>query len=79
MRYLPHTDEEIGQMLGFTGHEHLEELFAHIPPACRFEGEIDIPGPLSEWALCDRFKALGARMQTDSARGVLLGAGSYQH
>ncbi len=79
MRYLPHTDEEIRDMLAVTGHERVEDLFAHLPDSCRYQGEIDIPGPLSEWALTERLKRLGEAMQTDTARAVLVGAGSYRH
>jgi glycine cleavage system P protein (glycine dehydrogenase) subunit 1 len=79
MRYLPHTEEEIREMLTVTGHEQLEELFAHIPVACRYQGDMDIPGPLSEWALSEHFQNLGTHIRTSSSRAVLLGAGSYSH
>ncbi|MEA3466919.1 MAG: aminomethyl-transferring glycine dehydrogenase subunit GcvPA [Thermodesulfobacteriota bacterium] len=79
MRYLPHTKEEIEEMLAVTGHGQLKELFAHIPENCRCQGEIDIPGPLSEWDLTDHFQSLAANNLASSARAVLLGAGSYSH
>ncbi len=79
MRYLPHTEKEIEEMLAVTGHHQLEELFAHIPEACRYQGEMDIPGPLSEWALSDHFQSLAASIRTSSTKAVLLGAGSYSH
>lgn len=79
MRYLPHTEEEISEMLAVTGHKRLEDLFAHIPDPCRYQGELDIPAPLSEWDLTRRLKRLGEAMQTDTARAVLIGAGSYRH
>lgn len=79
MRYLPHTTEEIGEMLAATGHERLEDLFSHIPQACRYQGEIDIPKPLSEWALNDHFIAIEKNIQTASAKAILVGGGSYSH
>ena len=79
MRYLPHTEEEIQEMLAATGHAHLNELFAHIPEDCRYQGEMDIPGPLSEWALSDHFQNLAANIRTSSTKAVLIGAGSYSH
>ncbi|MEN8199359.1 MAG: aminomethyl-transferring glycine dehydrogenase subunit GcvPA [Thermodesulfobacteriota bacterium] len=79
MRYLPHTKEEIREMLAITGHQQLEDLFAHIPEACRYRGEMDIPGPLSEWALTEHFQSLAADTFTSSAKAVLLGGGSYCH
>jgi len=79
MRYLPHTDQEITEMLAVTGHSKLEDLFSHIPEDCRFNGDIDIPEPLSEWALTDHFQELSANNRTSSAKSILLGAGSYSH
>ncbi len=79
MRYLPHTDEEISEMLAVTGHESLDSLFSHIPPACRYEGDIKIPAQLSEWALTERLESLGNKMAARNARAVLVGAGSYHH
>lgn len=79
MRYLPHTDTEIAEMLIVTGHGQLEDLSSHIPEDCRYHGSIDIPEPLSEWALTDHFQNLAANNRTASAKAVLLGAGSYSH
>ncbi|MGI9537779.1 MAG: aminomethyl-transferring glycine dehydrogenase subunit GcvPA [Desulfocapsaceae bacterium] len=79
MRYLPHTEEEIAEMLAVTGQQSLDELFAHIPADSRYQGEIDIPGPLSEWDLTTHMEGLGNSMFTGSSRAVLIGAGSYDH
>jgi len=79
MRYLPHTDQDIHEMLAVTGHENLEDLFSHIPDECSYQGDINIPAPLSEWALSDHFRELGRNNYTFSAKEVLLGAGSYSH
>lgn len=79
MRYLPHTREEIREMLAVTGHQDLEEMFEHIPEACRYQGTIDIPEQLSEWALSDHFQTLGSKSLGPANRAVLLGAGSYSH
>ena len=79
MRYLPHTEEEIGEMLAATGQQSLDDLFAHLPDDVRYEGDIDIPGPLSEWELTDHLEDLGKSMFTGSSRAVLIGAGSYDH
>ena len=79
MRYLPHTDEEITEMLAVTGQQSLDDLFAHIPDDLRFEGDIEVPGPLSEWQLSAHLDALGTSMFTGASRAVLIGAGSYSH
>ena len=79
MRYLPHTPDEINAMLAATGHRQLDDLFAHIPDACRFQGDMAIPGPLSEWALTDHFSDLAAANKTTEKTAILLGGGSYFH
>lgn len=79
MRYLPHTDIEIEEMLAVTGHGNMDDLFSHIPEECRYQGEIDLPAQLSEWDLTDHFKNLAANNSASSTKAVLLGAGSYSH
>lgn len=79
MRYLPHTGLEIDEMLAVIGHQDLEEQFSHIPEACRFQGNIGIPEPLSEWKLLEHFQNIGAENRGAATRAVLLGAGSYNH
>jgi len=79
MRYLPHTEEEIAEMLAVTGQQSLEDMFNHIPQDCRYQGEIDVPAALSEWDLTSRLNELGSQMFTGSSRAVLIGAGSYHH
>lgn len=79
MRYLPHTTEEIGEMLAVSGHQNLEDMFSHIPQECRYQGAIDIPGPLSEWELSAHFEALAQKSRGAAIKAVLLGAGSYSH
>lgn len=79
MRYLPHTEEEIQEMLARTGHETLESLFDSVPPSCRYEGEIPIRKAMNEWQLKDHFLKLASKMDVDQTYKVLIGAGSYDH
>ncbi len=79
MRYLPHTAEEISEMLAVAGQRTLDDLFAHIPDSCRYQGQMNLPEPLSEWDLTAHLKDLGASMITGTARAVLVGGGSYHH
>ena len=79
MRYLPHTREEIAEMLAVVGKGSLDELFGSIPPECRFDGEIPIPAGLSEWQLNDLVRQLAALMTVGPDHCVLVGAGRYHH
>lgn len=79
MRYLPHTQEDIQAMLHNIGVGSLEELFPTIPDDCRQKGDLDVPGPLTEWELKDHMQALSADMGAAHAYKVYIGAGSYDH
>jgi glycine dehydrogenase subunit 1 len=79
MRYLPHTDEEIREMLAAIGLENLEDLFDAIPRGCRFQGEFSLLPALDEWELEDHFRKLAAEMAVGPDWRVLIGAGSYHH
>ncbi len=79
MRYLPHTGEEIDEMLRVVGAKDLDDLFSTIPKDCRRTRDLVLPGPLTEWELNDRMDALSAQMRVPPQVKTFLGAGSYPH
>ena len=79
MRYLPHTPEDVAEMLAAVGAGSLEELAAAIPPECRRRTEMKLPGPLTEWELDAHIDRLAGRMATAPEAKVFVGAGSYDH
>ena len=78
MRYLPHTSEDIAEMLQVVGAETLDDIFATIPEDCRFKGELDLP-KMSEWELNDHMSSLAVQMAVAPEYTVFVGAGSYNH
>ena len=42
MRYLPHTPEDIAEMLQAVGVESFDEIFVGIPPECRRSRAMDL-------------------------------------
>ncbi len=78
MRYVPHTEEEIAEMLAIVGRKSLDELFETIPPEARFERQLDLEAPLAEPELMSHLTELSKKSQ---AGGLLsfLGAGMYAH
>ncbi len=48
MRYLPHTEEDIRQMLAAIGVKSVEDLFVEVPEAIRLDRPLDLPPALSE-------------------------------
>ncbi len=76
MRYLPHTPEDIEQMLGLIGKPTIESLFAHIPASLRTARPIDL-APLSEPELLVHLGEIAA--QSQAPRASFLGAGLIPH
>ncbi len=79
MRYIPHTDEDIRQMLGTIGLGSVDELFAEIPSELRLDRSLDLPAPLSETELLRELKKLAAENATDETHLSFLGGGAYHH
>ena len=48
MRYLPHTPEEVAEMLATIGKGSIDELFETVPEKARFNGQLDVPAALDD-------------------------------
>ncbi|MGB5230001.1 MAG: aminomethyl-transferring glycine dehydrogenase subunit GcvPA [Desulfoprunum sp.] len=79
MRYLPHTPEEIREMLAVIGRPDLDELFTSIPAGCRCDGAIGVPAAMTEWQLGDLMGDIAATMTVGPDHCMLVGAGRYHH
>ncbi|MGA1839296.1 MAG: aminomethyl-transferring glycine dehydrogenase subunit GcvPA [bacterium] len=79
MLYLPHTNEDIAEMLKAVGLKSLDELFLTIPDGCRMKGDLDLPQPMTEWELNKHMEALSCTMAVSPEYKVFMGAGSYEH
>jgi glycine dehydrogenase subunit 1 len=77
MRYLPNSPAERAAMLEATGHESIAELFAQIPDELKFQGRLNLPGPLSEPEIQEFFRQAASQSSRDYVS--LLGAGAYAH
>jgi glycine dehydrogenase subunit 1 len=78
--YLPHTDEEVDEMLGFLGMTSLEQLFAHIPAAVRLSSGLDLPDGKTEPDVADLFtRFTNANKAQASKMLCFAGAGAYDH
>jgi glycine dehydrogenase subunit 1 len=78
MRYLPHTDDEIGAMLARIGVSSLDALFADIPATHRLNRPLALEPTLDEPALMGHLEALAQK--NEAARALsFLGAGVYDH
>jgi glycine dehydrogenase subunit 1 len=79
MRYLPHTPDEIKEMLQVTGHASLDDLFSSIPAAYRLTEDLDLAPALTEWELDAYMDELSSTMTAAPSQKIFMGAGSYTH
>ncbi len=76
MPFIPHTAQEVTDMLRAIGVPDIETLFDEIPPALRLTDLPGIPEGLAEWEVG---ALLAERTAGDSNPTCFLGAGAYQH
>ncbi len=79
MRYLPHAESDLAEMLRTVGLGRLEDLADVLPEHLRMKKPLDLPLPLSEMELVQYLRSL-----SEAGRGIkpwvsFLGAGSYDH
>ena len=79
MRYLPHTQEDIDQMLAKTGHASMDDLFETIPEALKTKEGLKVPEAMSEWDLNAHMEAMASENIACKSYTCLMGAGSYDH
>lgn len=75
-KYLPHTKEDIQEMLKITGASSLDDLFSSIPNKLRLKKPYNIPSQLSDIELTQHMMALSNQNQTLT---IFRGAGAYDH
>jgi glycine dehydrogenase subunit 1 len=76
MPFIPHTPQDVAQMLAVTGAASADELFDEIPDSLRIDGLPGVPEGLSEAAVTQLMRARAAK----DGRGVsFIGAGAYEH
>jgi glycine dehydrogenase subunit 1 len=79
--YIPNSAPKVkAQMLREVEASSVEELYADVPAALRFQGQMDLPEPfLSEYALRRHVEGLLHKNTTTQQTLNFLGAGCYQH
>jgi len=78
--YIPHTEDEIEDMLGFVGLTSLDELFAVVPEAVKLQRSLELADGVGEPDVLDRMEQLGDRNRARTDRMVCFaGGGAYDH
>lgn len=76
MKYTPHTNEQVKEMLDVIGLEKESDLFSSVPQELQVHG-IDLPEGLDEFSTFEKFKALAAKNVTNKT--IFMGGGYYDH
>ncbi len=76
MPFIPHTEEELQEMLEATGVERIEELFDEIPPSLRSASPEGLAPGMGEMALT---RLMRTRASQDEQPACFIGAGAYDH
>ena len=76
MPFIPHTDDEINEMLSVIGIDSIENLFDEIPAHLKIKGLEKVPTGLNEMSIN---RLMQQRAAQDGQPLCFIGAGSYDH
>src|SRR3954464_8083868 len=76
MPFIPHTHDDVEQMLAAIGARKIEDLFDEIPKNLRIESLAGIPDALNEMQIG---RLMSARAAQDGTPLNFIGAGAYEH
>ena len=79
MRFAPHTDDDVREMLATLGASSLDDLFGDIPAEVRLDRPLAIPPGTSEMELVFDMHALAARDRSVDELVCFAGCGAYDH
>jgi len=76
MPFIPHTENEIREMLDAIGVKEIEDLFDEIPANLRVHDLPGVPDSMSEMAIT---RLMHQRAAQDGHASCFIGAGAYEH
>jgi glycine dehydrogenase subunit 1 len=76
MPYIPHTEDDVAEMLGTIGVKRIDDLFEEIPGDLLIEELDGVPQALSEQEVS---RLMRARAAQDRGALCFIGAGAYEH
>ena len=79
MRFAPHTDDDIREMLATIGAGDVDDLFEAIPPDLRLSEPLDLPPGISEQEVVDELGRLAMRNRSLDELVCFAGRGAYDH
>jgi glycine dehydrogenase subunit 1 len=79
LRFAPHTDDDVREMLASLGLSSFDDLYAHVPGDVQLRRPLDIPAGVSELELLEDLKRLSARNSHAEDTVCFAGGGAYDH
>ena len=80
MRFIPHTERDIREMLETIGVQNVDQLFAGIPVNLQLGNKhLDLPAALSESEVISALRQIQMRNPDTEEISSFLGAGAYRH
>jgi glycine dehydrogenase subunit 1 len=79
MRFAPHTDDDVREMLGACGLSSLDDLFAHLPGGVTLQRDLDMPEGISEMELVAEMRRLASLNRSAADLVCFAGGGAYDH
>jgi glycine dehydrogenase subunit 1 len=79
LRYLPHTEADVREMLAVLGLSDLGALFDSVPERFRLTRPLALEPAASEYEILDELGALAAQNENAGSRAWFLGAGVHHH
>ena len=77
MRFVPHSEQDVREMLAAIGVDSVDDLFETIPDEVRFGGRLGLPEPAAEADVLRELESLAARNTPASRLVSFLGGGVY--
>ena len=79
MRFAPHTDDDVREMLAGIGAPSLDALFDQIPASVRLDRDLDLSPGVSEMEIMADLRRLAAGNRHADELVCFAGAGAYDH
>jgi glycine dehydrogenase subunit 1 len=79
VRFAPHTEDDVREMLAAVGASSIDALFTQIPPPLRLERSLDLPLGVSEQEILADLGSLARANTVGDDLICFAGAGAYDH
>ncbi len=77
MPYIPHTEDDVREMLDLIGVSSIDDLFVEVPEELRLKRELNVPSAMDERQLFEHMKGLADQNRDGTKVVCFLGAGIY--